>query len=497
VSPSMSSPQSLGTTWSHWRLRLAARLQRQAPPLFLTAEGLRPLLDGANSPQRTVQEWAEAHRGTAARLIVSARLLHELVCEPGLPLAQEADLQAYGRQQFSHYFGAAAKQWPLASWRLGALPADGAEQSAEQCGLSALHGLDWPALRLTFEANAVQLRQVQPAWAPVLAHVLATEPVWAAASQAGLAWVEGQVLTWLQLRAGRVQALRQLRLSEATVAALHETLAELRSGFAGPVLALGFGLSAEPGQTDAGASEGLRLLGRLTGTAPQAEWFAPPRQASTSSAPTPDFLGPRQVYSRLAWGLAATAAVVLATAAVGLQQSQQARADAQAQQRRLATEYSRLRGTNVAPVTKPVARGAEQAQPLRAAAEVQKLLQLDWEPLLANVEQAGLSGGATANASAPAALSWLALDINATRADLRLEGLAADKLLPLQVADRLNAAPGWREVMLSRFQTAEQGMSGQRFELSAKLQPAMLQRELPALPTPAAATASGAEGKTQ
>ncbi|MBY0236536.1 MAG: hypothetical protein K2W93_16270 [Burkholderiaceae bacterium] len=487
----MSSPQNLGAGWSQWRLRLAARLQRQAQPLFLTAEGLRPLLDGANSPQRTVQEWAEAHRGTAARLIVSARLLHELVCEPGLPLAQEADLQAYGRQQFSHYFGAAAKQWPLASWRLGTLPTHGAEQGSEQCGLSALHGLDWPALRLTFEANAVQLRQVQPAWAPVLSHVLASEPVWAAAPQAGLAWVEGQVLTWLQLRAGRVQALRQLRLPEASVAALYETLAELRSGFAGPVLALGFGLSAEPSQTDAGASEGVRLLGRLTGTAPQAEWFAPPRQAS-NFAPAPDFLGPRQVYSRLAWGLAATAAVVLATAAVGLQQSQQARADAQAQQRRLATEYSRLRGTNVAPVTKPLARGAEQAQPLRAAAEVQKLLQLDWEPLLANVEQAGLSGGATANASAPAALSWLALDINATRNDLRLEGLAADKLLPLQVADRLNAAPGWREVMLSRFQTAEQGMSGQRFELSAKLQPASLQRELPALPTPA----SVAEGKT-
>ncbi len=489
MSPSMSSPQNLGAGWSHWRMRIAARLQRQAQPLFLTAEGLRPLLDGANSPLRTVQEWAEAHRGTAARLIVSARLLHELVCEPGLPLAQETDLQAYGRQQFSHYFGAAAKQWPLASWRLDALSAHGAEQRAEQCGLSALHGLDWPALRLIFEANEVQLRQVQPAWAPVLAHVLASEPVWAAAPQAGLAWVEGQVLTWLQLRAGRVQALRQLRLPETTVAALHETLAELRSGFAGPVLALGFGLSAEPGQADAGASEGVRLLGRLTGTAPQAEWFAPPRQASTS-APAPDFLGPRQVYSRLAWGLALTAAVVLVTAATGLLQSQQAREDAQAQQRRLAAEYSRLRGSNVAPVAKPVARGAEQAQPLRAAAEVQKLLQLDWEPLLANVEQAGLSGSsATANATAPAALSWLALDINATRGDLRLEGLAADKLLPLQVADRLNAAPGWREVMLSRFQTAEQGMSGQRFELSAKLQPALLQRELPAL-------VAGAEGKT-
>nr|WP_295077086.1 hypothetical protein [uncultured Roseateles sp.] len=486
-----SSPQNLGAGWSHWRMRIAARLQRQAQPLFLTAEGLRPLLDGANSPQRTVQESAEAHRGTAARLIVSARLLHELVCEPGLPLAQESDLQAYGRQQFSHYFGAAAKQWPLASWRLGAVPApaQGAEQCAEQCGLSALHGLDWPALRLTFEANAVQLRQVQPAWAPVLAHVLASEPVWAAAPQAGLAWVEGQVLTWLQLRAGRVQALRQLRLSEASLAALHETLAELRSGFAGPVLALGFGLSAEPGQADAGASEGVRLLGRLTGTAPQAEWFAPPRQPHAAT-PSPDFLGPRQVYSRLAWGLALTAAVVLVTAATGLLQSQQAREDAQAQQRRLAAEYSRLRGSNTAPVAKPVARGTEQTQPLRAAADVQKLLQLDWEPLLANVEQAGLSGSsATANATAPAALSWLALDINATRGDLRLEGLAADKLLPLQVADRLNAAPGWREVMLSRFQTAEQGMSGQRFELSAKLQPALLQRELPAL-------VAGAEGKT-
>jgi len=71
------------------------------------------------------------------------------------------------------------------------------------------------------------------------------------------------------------------------------------------------------------------------------------------------------------------------------------------------------------------------------------------------------------------------MDYNAGRQELRLEGLVADKLLALQMVDRLSAAPGWQGVILSRFQTGEQGLQGQRFELSAKLRPAALQVDLP------------------
>ena len=116
---------------------------------------------------------------------------------------------------------------------------------------------------------------------------------------------------------------------------------------------------------------------------------------------------------------------------------------------------------------------AADADRLRSAAEVQALLQQNWEPLLANVEEAG--------ASLPAGqLSWLSLDYSAGRNELRLEGLVQDKAVALQLVDRLAAAPGWDNVVLSRFQNGEQGLAGQRFELGARLQTERLKAALPA-----------------
>lgn len=451
-----------------WRARLRARLQGQATRLFLTTEGLREL-DG-DKQQHSAQDWAQAHSGQAVELIVSARLLHELVCEPGLPLGEEEELQAYGRQQFAHYFGATARSWPLASWR-----------SAEAgLGLSALHGLDWAALRFFFDQQALLLRRARPVWAPLLHKLLLDEPEWARAERAGLAWVEGQVLTWLQLVGGRLQGLRQLRLAEATRPALLEVLTELKTELSGPVLVQGFGLDAASTALPAGAAA-LRFLSDLSAVAPQGEWFES-RAKAQPTWPDPDFLGPRERRWPLAWPLALTGALVLATAVWSMLDSHQNMALAQHQEQRLSAELQRLGGGKVLP---PLARKTPasstakrgELDALRGAQEAQKLLQQAWEPLLSNIEQAGLSAAATPEQGS---ISWLSLDYAAARGELRLEGLASDKLLALQLADRLGAAPGWRQVMLSRFQTAEQGLVGQRFELTARLRPELLQRDLPA-----------------
>ena len=419
-----------------WQQRFRAKLA-SPQPLFLDADGAATL--------------AALPGGAAVDVIVSARLLHELVCEPGLPLHDEPARQAYARQMFGHYFGAAAQRWPLASWA-----------AVNQQGASALHGLDWPALAQTAEAADVQVRRVQPAWAPLLQRLMVDEPDWSRAPAAALAWVEGQVLTWLVLRDGQVQQLRQLRLPTATQAALGELLAELRTGES--VLVVGYGL-------DSAATPvwpGVRVLHRLDGASPDLAWFAPVSEPN-ARLPQPDFLGPRIGRARLAWPLAVVGSLALLLAGAGLWASHQGLNEAQERLAQLQTRGGLLPAKAALKKAAPA-----QVQASRAAAEVQALLRQPWEPLLANVEQVGAELRPIGN------LSWLGLDYAAGRNELRLEGLTQDKLMALQLADRLAAAPGWREVVLSRFQTGEQGLSGQRFELSARLAPSLLQATLPA-----------------
>ena len=427
---------------STWQQRFRATLATPQP-LFLDADGAARL--------------SALPGGTAVDVIVSARLLHELVCEPGLPLHDEPARQAYARQMFGHYFGAAAQRWPLATW-----------VAVNQQGASALHGLDWPALAQAAAAADVHLRRVQPAWAPLLKRLMVDEPDWARAPAAALAWVEGQVLTWLVLQDGQVQALRQLRLPTATQAALGEALVELRS--AESVLVLGYGLDS----ATTPAWPGVRVLHRLDATAPDIAWFSAPAEPNPR-LPQPDFLGPRIVRARLAWPLAVVGALALLLAGAGLWASQQGLSEAQDRLAQLQTRAGKL----PAKATAAARKAAPAPVPAsRAAAEVQALLQQPWEPLLANVEQVG------AEQKPSGQLSWLGLDVAAGRNELRLEGLTQDKLMALQLADRLAAAPGWREVVLSRFQTGEQGLSGQRFELSARLTPGLLKPMLPSKDKP-------------
>lgn len=494
MSPSMNSPSWLRVG----RCRLATHWARPQA-LFLNASGVQ----AANEPPQAFADWCRQHGGGAATVIVSTQLLHELVCEPGLPLDGEADLQAYARQQFSQYFGAAAKAWPFATWRVGATAgANGATTATDRCGASALHGPGGAALAATAAAHQLLLRRVQPAWAPVLLRLAALEPQWLNAPAAALAWVEGPVLTWLLLQDGRLHSLRQLRLSAATPAALSETLLELLGQAPGikTVLILGYGLAA--GELAVAAighnAAAIRLLAPLDGSAPEPAWFTPAasRSAATSAAPSahlpqPDFMRPLLARSRLAWPLAVCGGLLLAASGWALLASHQQLTQTQDQMARLNSQAGSLlnRPGSVTKSAPPAKAAALDVQ--RSAAEVHALLQQAWEPLLSNVEQAGLLpanslGNPPSNSqsngpgnAAPAMISWLSLDYGAGRNELRLEGLVQDKLLALQLVDRLSAAPGWRDVLLSRFQTGEQGLSGQRFELSAKLDSAQLTADLP------------------
>ncbi|MFK4706447.1 hypothetical protein ABIC83_003321 [Roseateles asaccharophilus] len=332
--------------------------------------------------------WCKDHPGTAVELVVSARALHELVVEPGLPLADLDAVQAYAQQQFAHYFGAAAQRFAIAPWKLG-----------EAAGASALHGLDLASLR----SARVHVAAVRPAWAVWLASL----PAATRAGTGRAVWHEGEIAVVIQLDRGRVTALQSRRV---------KSLADLGG--------------------DAPLAVGT----------PDSDLAAQPGPAT----PQPDFL-PRSAQSPLAWPLAATGALVLATAAWSAVESHRALEVAQAARERVA---------QLRPTPKPQPRRTAQPAENRSATEARALLAMPWEPLLTRVETTGADAKS---------IAWLGLDASAGRGELRLEGLTPDKLLALQLAEQLGATPGWGQVVLSRFAAAETGLTGQRFEISARV----------------------------
>ncbi|MGM9482593.1 hypothetical protein ACS5PN_15480 [Roseateles sp. NT4] len=338
--------------------------------------------------------WCRDMPGTAVELVVSARALHELVVEPGLPLADLDAVQAYAQQQFAHYFGAAAQRYAIAPWRLG-----------EAAGASALHGLDLAALQTQAETARVRLAAVRPAWSAWLASL----PAATRAGTGRVVWHEGEIAVLVQLDRGRIIGLQSRRVQQIA---------------------------------DLGGDAPLAV-----GT-PADEFIPQPGPAT----PQPDFL-PRSGRSPMAWPLAATGALVLATAAWSAVDSHRALDTAQAARDRVAS-------LRPAPAPKPAARGRAEPAENRSAIEARALLAMPWEPLLTRVETAGAEAKT---------IAWLGLDASAGRGELRLEGLTPDKLLALQLAEQLGTTPGWRQVVLSRFSAAETGLVGQRFEINARV----------------------------
>ncbi|MEO6278460.1 hypothetical protein [Roseateles sp.] len=362
------------------RQRLAARLAKPRR-VFVTPGG------------DEFTAWCHDMPGTAVELVVSARALHELVAEPGLPLADLDAVQAYAQQQFAHYFGAAAQRFAIAPWQLG-----------ESCGASALQGLDLAALRAQAEAGRVRLAAVRPAWAVWLASL----PASTRAGSGRAVWHEGDIAVVIQLDRGRVTGLQSRRV---------QSLADLGADAPLAIGTLDSDLAPQPGP----------------------------------ATPQPDFL-PRSARSPLAWPLAATGALVLATAAWSAVDSHRTLDVAQAARDRVAT-------LRPAAAPKPASRRDQPAEN-RSAIEARALLAMPWEPLLTRVETAGADAKT---------IAWLSMDASAGRGELRLEGLTPDKLLALQLAEQLGTTPGWGQVVLTRFSAAETGLTGQRFEINARV----------------------------
>jgi hypothetical protein len=295
------------------RRRIAARLARPRR-LFVTPGG------------GEFEAWCREQPGSAVELVVSARALHELLVEPGLPLAELDAVQAYAQQQFAHYFGAAAQRFAVAPWRAG-----------EAAGASALHALDLSALQAQARAAGVRLAAVRPGWAAWLAAL----PAATRAASGRVVWHEGDVAVVITLDRGRIVGLQSRRL---------RSLADL----------------GEPAPLAVGT--------------PEADLAPQPGPAM----PQPDFL-PRSGRSPLAWPLAATGALVLAAAGWGAADSRAALQTAQEARDRVAALRPAARP---APRRVPGAPPAAAAD--RAAAEARTLLTMPWEPLMVRVEEAGL-----------------------------------------------------------------------------------------------------------
>jgi len=216
--------------------------------------------DSQPSPPRRhagFDAWCQAMPGQGCQLVLSAWLLHELLLDAQLPLADDTARLAYARGLLQHYHGDAAAQWPLATWQAGG-----------RHGVSALHALTLPALQASARQAGVALRRVRPWWSLALAIAWQQMPALAQAGSARLLVVDGALVTQIALARGRIQQLQQRRLGDASPASLrawHATLPAVDHS-----VAMGHGLDAPwtvlPG-------DNLAAIDPLHGRAPARLWL--------------------------------------------------------------------------------------------------------------------------------------------------------------------------------------------------------------------------------
>jgi hypothetical protein len=257
LSPTDASPRPatahtplLVRTWSHDLARTLERALQRARArvvqqvVYLGAAGVsawHALTDSSHSGAATAtgeyadfNAWCQAHSGCDARLFVSAHLLHSLVVDPALRLFDEPAVRAYAAQQFGHYHGVQARQWPMAVWA-----------HASNSGACALHSVDLPALMAQAAAHDVRVRSVAPVWSAGLDSVSRLKPAFGGAQPQALALVEGRRITWLVAQAAGVVALQQRFIDTPRIDALADLLHRLvieTGPFAEPPLVVGWGL---------------------------------------------------------------------------------------------------------------------------------------------------------------------------------------------------------------------------------------------------------------
>lgn len=410
----------------------------KARPAWLDVAGLRDADGGALD--------AVDRAAVPLDLVLSERLLTPVVADADLPLADPAEVAAHAAQLLSHYHGAAALAWPVAPWTLR----QGARRRSGAWALSVPEG--WTALQRP-------LRSARPAAWAALAACRAADPAWAAAPQAALAWVEPGLLCWLVLEAGVPQTVRHLRLPANTPEALAERLQGLLAALppGTETWMSGYGLSS-PWRTP---WPSLRCPDPLDAPHPPAWlWDAVPMPGAG------DFLPPARPLARWRWPLLGVALLCLGMAA---QEAREARAAADEAGETLARLQARQAGL-AAPVRASAPTGAPRPGEARAASVVRpslvvarQALQHPWPGVLSQIESAAL------DAQGRPLVAWLALDLQAARRELRLEGQAEDRAQILAVSEALARLPGWTDVLPGAIQPEEGGRPGLRFTLQARV----------------------------
>lgn len=224
-------PRAVGRAVAGWRGRVPQHT------LLLNAQGVLAWRTGvprsadagddAPSVSDSFEAWCAANPASDARVFVSGHLLHSLVIDPALQLhGDDIGVRDYARQQFGHYHGAAARQWPLAVW-----------SDAGSAGACALYGLDLAAAQSSAAGHDVRLRSVAPLWSAGLASLATCTPALAAPGRHALALVEATLVTWLVLESGSIQGLLQRYLDTARIDALAAVLDQLVAE-SGPLQAL-------------------------------------------------------------------------------------------------------------------------------------------------------------------------------------------------------------------------------------------------------------------
>ncbi len=393
-------------------------------------------------------------------LVLSEHLLFPLVADGDLVLHGSEDMRNHAAQLLSHYHGAHAQSWPLAVWCEG----QGEQRRYGAWALSSRESQDvWRVLR-------PRLRSARPAALVCLDACRQQEPQWAQAPHAALAWVEGSLLCWLELQAGVLYRVRHVRLAAPGREALRQRLHALQQDLppdTGMLLA-GHGLSDE--WTDDLAP--WRCLTPMNAGLPPALLWERPAPAPAEARG--DFLPPVAPLARWRWPLLGVALLCLALAA---QEGWQAHLQWQAARDDLAAQQAR-QSRRAAPTAAALRTGTLPApRDHKALLEARQALQQPWQTVLTQVEAAALD-----EAQRPR-VAWLALDLQAARGELRLEGQAEDRAQILAVADALSRLPGWHEVLPGAIQTEEGGRTGMRFTLQARLAAHALAAPPPSRPT--------------
>lgn len=230
-----------------WRRGISRSLRRargRLPlhTLYLQPQGVlawntvdtRPAGVGTTAAFDNFDAWCRVNPNSEARLFVSGHLLHSLVADPALRLRDEDAVRNYARQQFVHYHGTHARQWPMAVW-----------SSASYSGACAAHSIDLNALRATAASHDVHLHSIAPAWSAGLASLTRQVPSLAGPGPSAVALVEGSLVTWLTASAGTITSMQQRYLDAPRTGLLTELLDRLveeTGPFAHPATVVGWGL---------------------------------------------------------------------------------------------------------------------------------------------------------------------------------------------------------------------------------------------------------------